>query len=455
MDAADREWLSKLTGGEIADARRTTEGGSRATWLVDVDVPGVGRRELVLRRDTGDGPFTGTEFTLEREATVYRALQDTEVPVPRVVAVAADGHAMISERVQGSDDFDSIADPDERAGVIDSFLHELANLHRIDPTTLDLPGFVHPVSAEDNALHHLDAWEHIFDTRVRRPAPLVRFVLGWARRHAPAHVDRSVLCWGDVGSGNFLHLDGQVSALLDWELAHVGDPMDDLAFFMMRTNLLYEGRFGDVNECAKRYSKYAGIELDRDRIEYYRPVVLMRWLIAALAALDNRTNTDMAGFTYLFLTIAVPKWLTVVLVDLLGITPEPVQLPAPAAGTPRSEVVKVLQGELSGGIMPALADPRAARRAMGMALLLDHLHAADTMAGPVEEAELDDLEGLLGHRPETVEAGLHTLDSFVRTAGPEHDEKLLRFFVRQTDRAGAVWPMLAGYLAKPIDPLEI
>ncbi len=171
MDAADRERLSKLTGGQVVDARRTTEGGSRATWLVDVDVPGVGRRELVLRRDTGDGPFTGTEFTLEREATVYRALQDTEVPVPRVVAVAADGHAMISERVQGSDDFDSIADPDERAGVIDSFLHELANLHRIDPTTLALAGFVHPVSAEDNALHHLDAWEHIsttaFDVRRR------------------------------------------------------------------------------------------------------------------------------------------------------------------------------------------------------------------------------------------------------------------------------------------------
>ncbi len=57
--------------------------------------------------------------------------------------------------------------------------------------------------------------------------------------------------------------------------------MDDLAFFMMRTNLLYEGRFGDMNECAKRYSEYAGIELDRDRIEYYRPIVLMRWLIAA------------------------------------------------------------------------------------------------------------------------------------------------------------------------------
>jgi len=102
-----------------------------------------------------------------------------------------------------------------------------------------------------------------------------------------------------------------------------------------------------------------------------------------------------------------------------------------------------------------LADPAASRRAMGMALLLDHLHAADTLAGPVEEAELDDLEGLLGHRPETAEAGLRSLDDFVRAAGRERDEELLRFFVRQADRAGAVWPMIAGYMAKPIGPVEI
>ena len=455
MDPEDLEWLGELTGGQVVDARRTTEGGSRVTWLVDVDVPGFGRRELVLRRDSGDGPFTGTEFTLAREATVYRALQDTDVAVPRVVAVASDGHAMVSERVQGSDNFDAITDPDERAGVIDSFLRELAVLHRLDPTALDLPGFWHPVSAEDHVLHYLDVWERIFDTRVRRPAPLVRFVLGWARRHAPAHVDRTVLCWGDVGSGNFLHHEGRVSALLDWELAHVGDPMDDLAFFMMRTNLLYEGRFGDVNECVRRYGEYAGTEPDRERIEFYRPIVLMRWLIAALAALDGRTNSDMAGFTYLFLTIVVPKWLTVVLVDLFGISPEPTAIPAPGAGTLRSEVVEVLQGELGNGIMPVLADPAASRRAMGMALLLDHLHAADTLAGPVEEAELDDLEGLLGHRPETAEAGLRSLDDFVRAAGRERDEELLRFFVRQADRAGAVWPMIAGYMAKPIGPVEI
>ncbi|MCZ7526584.1 MAG: phosphotransferase family protein [Acidimicrobiia bacterium] len=456
MDQADRDWVEEVSGGTVAGLQRTAQGGSRATWLLDVERPGGERLGLVLRRDSGDGPFTGTELTLEREATVYRALAGTGVAVPRLVALSPDGQAMLTERVEGSDDFDAIADVDERDRVAASFVEELAVLHRVDPAALDLPGFPRSPTPRDAVLGDLDLWERVFEQRVRRPAPIVRFALGWARRNVPLSIDRTVLCWGDVGPGNFLHRDGRVSALLDWELAHLGDPMDDLAFFALRANLLFEGRFGDVDARLRRYAELVGAPLDPGRIRYYQPVVLTRWLVASLAGLDGRTEHTMPGITYLFLVVAVQKWLAEVLADLVGAPRQDVTDPDPTP-TPdrdRSEVLELLMGDLTTAILPAVAgDPAAARRAMGMAVMLNHLQADDVLGPAVEEAGRDDLATVLGHRPDSVTAGLAQLDAVVAEAGPERDAELAAFFVRHAGRTGALWPAVAPYLAKRVDPV--
>ncbi len=76
---------------------------------------------------------------------------------------------------------------------------------------------------------------------------LAHLALEVLRRLAPASVPRTVVCHGDVGPGNFLHDGARVTALLDWEFAHLGDPMDDLAWWVFRGHDI-AGDCGDLPE---------------------------------------------------------------------------------------------------------------------------------------------------------------------------------------------------------------
>lgn len=449
------EWVESVTAGKVVALTRKTGGSSRSTSMLEIDAGGA-LEQYVLRVDTGDGPFSGTDFTLAREAAVYQALAGTGVPVPEVVAVKDDGTAFLMRRVDGMDS-DAIPDPEERAKVADSFMRAIATLHDLDIDSLDLPGFRRPNSAAERALFDLDAWERIFRERIQRPEPIVTFAINWLRRHLPTAEDRTVLCWGDVGPGNFMHRDGEVVALLDWELAHLGDPMDDLAFHSLRTYLLFDGSFCDLQWSLGRYTEYSGRKVDSERVEFFRIQALVRWMLSAIAALDARTGSDMAGSTYLFLTTTVRKWLASLLAVAVGVDPAPAQLTAPNAPSSRGEVVDMLLSDLNGFVAPAVRDPAAMQRIVGMNMLLSHLKAADGLAPMLECDERADLADLLGAEPVTVTEGLARLQDRLTTSsdgvGACDERELVAYFLRSADRTGAQWPFLAGFLAKPIPPI--
>jgi aminoglycoside phosphotransferase (APT) family kinase protein len=409
----DRDWVGDLMSGTVTRFDQVTAGKSRATWLVDVERGDGSLLELVLRRDTGDGPLSGTELSLARESVVYGALRDTAVPIPRLWGVAPDGQALIVERVAGSEDLTALGDA--RAGVLDEFLKALAMLHAVDTTTLDLPGFERPASAEDHALCDLALWQRVFEGHVKSPAPLVRFAFRWLHDHAPTSVERTVLCHGDLGPGNFMHAGGKVTAVLDWEFAHLGDPMDDIAWFSIRCAQVLDHR--DLSVEIARYEELTGLKVDAERVAYYQLMVLVRMAVACLVALD-RAAGQMDTSTYLALLPLLARQIT--------------------------------STDLGSVLLPELQTVAARSRAMGMALLLMHLKTADTLGAPVDAAELDDLAEVLGDRPASVEDGWRQLDSVVQTAGPERYPELIGFFSRHADRQVALWPIIAGLAAKPL-----
>jgi aminoglycoside phosphotransferase (APT) family kinase protein len=420
--------------------------------MVDVDVDGT-TEHYVLRIDTGTGPFSGTDYTLTREAAVYRALQGTDVPVPDLVAVNDEGTAFLMRRVDGYDS-DSIADPDERASVADSYMKAIAALHQLDVDALELPGFRRPASPEDRFLLDLETWEQIYREKVTRPEPILAFALDWLRRHVPTTEDRTVLCWGDVGPGNFMYKDGAVAALLDWELAHLGDPMDDLAFHSLRTYLLFDGSFCDLRWSLERYEHYTGRKVDAERLEYLRIQCLVRWMLSALAALEFDSGPDMAGSTFLFLTTSVRKWLASLLAVAVGVDDITTVLPQPGPPSGRAEIIKILTSDLNTVVAPKVADdPIARQRVIGMNMLLSHLATADGLGTAIERDECADLAQLLGAVPETVEAGWAELQSRIGDGDVGGDQELAAYFVRSADRAGVQWPFIASFLAKRIEPI--
>lgn len=443
MDERFRSFVEGTLGVRVEESAPLGSGASRATWRLTC----ADGRERVLRADTGDGPMAGTELSLAREAAVYAALQAHDVPIPRLLGVAAGGEALLVERVPGAEALDALA-PEARAQVMDRYVDALAAVHRIDPATLSLPGFAQP-RREDPAAPELALWRGVYEKRVTRPAPLVRFAFAWLERHAPHEAERIALCHGDVGPGNFLHEGGRVTTLLDWEFAHLGDPLDDLAWLSFRGHHLHEG-IGEFPAQLRRWSRATGLRVVPERIAWYRALVMVRMLVSCHAALDSGA-ASLDRTVYFSISALLEALLPRALAELAGLALAPPP-PAPEArASEASEVFASLQAELAGTLMPAL--PAALRRrASGLGLLLLHLEASDRLGPALREAEREAAARTLGQHPapgrvrEALDAALHKDD-------PEDDERWIRFFADSGARRLVLWPFLTPLGSKPLLPL--
>src|SRR6201999_3457195 len=79
--------------------------------------------------------------------------------------------------------------------------------------------------------HELDRWEKVIDEDEREPQPIARAAIRWLRKHPPPPAQKICVVHGDYRTGNFLHDNqGTIRAVLDWEMAHLGDPLEDLGW---------------------------------------------------------------------------------------------------------------------------------------------------------------------------------------------------------------------------------
>ena len=281
-------WVESAVG-RVVGAHRIGSGASRLVWAVTVD-DGVRERDVVLRVDTGTGPVAGTPLDLRREATVYAALAGSGLPVPRLLGVEPEGRALLLERAVGDESIGA-AGEDQRAAVGRSYLVWLARLHELDPGALDLPGFALPADGRDHALADLDLWTAIHDDRAARwSSDATRFALAWLRANAPVVPSATSLCHGDAGPGNFLFAGDEVTALLDWEFAHVGDPHDDLAWVAVRNHLL--GSPFSLPDVYGAWREERGVTVQPALLEYYRVFVLVRMAISCDATIAWRDGVE-------------------------------------------------------------------------------------------------------------------------------------------------------------------
>jgi len=278
-----RAFAEAATGGVVTRLEPAAVGSSRLTLLVDVARGDGDTWELVLRHDGGDGPLSGTDIDLAHEAVFYRALAPHAVRIPKLVAEAPDGRTLLVERARGSESLAGLS-ATECEAVEQDFGRALAELHAVDPAVLELGDVTRPKDAGDHASLDLERWTRFLREHVPQPSRSSRLAVDWLGAHLPTTVERTVLCHGDAGIGNFLHEAGRVTALLDWEFAHLGDPLDDVAWVLVRSHVTG----GDVWQAAlAAWSAQSGIPLDPGRIAYYRALVLLRMAISCQIALAH------------------------------------------------------------------------------------------------------------------------------------------------------------------------
>lgn len=369
-------WASSLLG-EAARVVAVVGGGtSRDTLLLEVP-PGSTR--VVARHDGGAGPLSGTPFTLSREAATFASVATGGVPVPALVAVAEDGRSFAVTEVPGA--------PARRDDALDDYLAVLGRLHA-SGTALAPSGHV---GFDAAGREDLEVWEAIAAERISRTAPVVEAAFAVLRAHDAHRPGTVVLCHGDAGPGNYLHADGKVTGLVDWEMAHTGDPHDDLASIAVRA-VLTGVDLGDYrSRIVEHWQPASGVAFDDHRFLVAAAGVLTRMVVSCLVALDHPDPAKDRSVQLMGLPL-----MEVHLVRLLGqlddrtlIDPEV----AVADATFAAEAAELVAEGIAHDLVP-LVDGAAAARARRLAYLASQLGLVAGARAPVDDGAPTDLDRL-------------------------------------------------------------
>jgi aminoglycoside phosphotransferase (APT) family kinase protein len=433
----------------VVEADRQPGGGRKEAWFVDLRRTDGTVHQCFLRYDRSDPARTKDPWTLHREATVYLALQGTDVPVPRVLGVHPVHQAMLSERVQGETWFSRIADKGEQEETARDFMEKLAALHALDATSLELPAFPAVTTVKDAVRAELDEWDGILSDRGGVPDPALTFSLSWLRRNVPAYAGRPVLVQGDTGPGNFMYAGGRVTAVVDWELAHLGDPMDDIAWLSLRAT---QEPFTDFPTRLREYEALSGNHIDEARVHYYQVMAETKLQVMSHRPArfgQGNGNSDGGGGDvgngFIYGLLHRRLWLEA-LGAALGIG---AQGPGKKVARPASDhdwMYDAVLGQLRDVIVPRTEDALAAARGKGIARLIKYLAQVDLYGRAFGEQELDDLTALTGTCPPSVEEGRRAAAAAV-AAGSVSDEDYLRVLWRRVSRDTELARPAMGVLA--------
>ncbi len=230
LDAPDASvsGLSRIYGGASRETYRFRMRHTKNGEIVE--------RGLILRRDP---PASLIETERATEYRAYEAFHALGLPVPEPVALERDGGALerpffIMAEVENCQ-AGSILAPDpygaHRDRIGRQFWTHLGRIAGADPAALGLMDFDGAKDVSGCWRHELARWEKVIDEDEAEPQPIARAAIRWLKRHPPPPAQKIAVVHGDYRSGNFLYdTDGDIRAILDWEMAHLGDPLEDLGW---------------------------------------------------------------------------------------------------------------------------------------------------------------------------------------------------------------------------------
>ena len=331
---ARRHRLERWLAGAIPSATSitlspfvtVTSGFSNLTLFTELRWSGpAGPRmtELVLRVQPPDGGLF-PDYDLRLQYDVMSALAGSTVPVPEVAWFVDDPDVLgapgfLMHRVHGEVAsgfrpgfhghglfFD--ASPAERRRMWLAAVDVLASLHTIDIGTLTLPASLAVDARPQGTIAQmLDVIERQLVWAGDAP-PILGEALQLLRSQAPA-ITGKALCWGDPRPGNIIYRDGQVAAVLDWELTHIGAPEGDLAYFLLVDEVVAElndvPRLAGLPDAAETVAHYESRTSRPVRdLEFHRIMQALR--MAAMLVLTVRLNPAELTFPADYLTKNIP-----------------------------------------------------------------------------------------------------------------------------------------------------
>jgi len=287
MEDQLRRFVARQTGTledrvRIRELRRMAGGASREIWSLTVEIESddaARSLDLVLRRDppgrSGEGD-RGLEFR------VLRAAAESGVPVPAVHWCGADPDILgtpffVMDRIHGETLPRRLLRDDRYAPTREKLLPQLAEalvrIHRVDPDQDALRDLARPPAGESPARAELERLTAGIRELAAEPHPVLDLAERWLRERVPAESGRA-LVHGDYRVGNVVFDESGLRSILDWELAHVGDPVEDLGWLCTRawrfgTEDRPAAGLGSREELLAAYRAAGGPDVDPEHLRFW------------------------------------------------------------------------------------------------------------------------------------------------------------------------------------------
>lgn len=306
-----RDYLAPSVDGAdltLDNFRRMPEGWSRECFMFTArwtDDDGDRSADLILRKDPA-GSLVYTDRIIE--AGVIRALDGSGIPVPKVWNLETDDEVlgspfMVMEKLPGTSSpavLYAEENAENRRKIGHDFIRHLATLHTADISAIDLPFTGETPTVETAGPLALEKWERTMYEQQLEPQPFLTQATRWLRANLPV-APRVSLLHGDYRTGNFLFDGDRITGVVDWELASLGDPMEDLGW-VLKTIWRLDDKicgFFEREEFLSLYEEYSGIELDRDALAVYEAFAEYKHCVYGLTGTRTAVErkTDELNFT--------------------------------------------------------------------------------------------------------------------------------------------------------------
>lgn len=402
-----QRWVADLFGATVVIWERVPGGASRLSFRVSIS----GGASYFVRADRGAGPLSGTRYDLQREHEIISGLHAAGLPVPAVYAWSPELNAILMEAVAGNSGPEGMQDVALQQGLLEC----IVALQRAPQGLKCFPECQAGVTVGEAVRAELEIWRDLYQTRVTLAEPLIAFALQWLDSKIPDESQAAVAVHGDLGPGNFMYENSTVLAVIDWELAHPGHPLEDLACIIARS---LGSPFGDNRSHLDYFGKLSGKPVDRPALEYCLVLVLTRFCIGIQMALSKPSPTLDVPMLMLFRQVNL-RALMGIIAGQYGIS-----LPAPlsreASLTEVAGLYAYMGDTLQSLVAPQVAGDRfLASKVRGLSALNLYLsklalYGCDSYASE----EISVIGWLLGHVPEDLPTARSVLCEAIASATP-------------------------------------
>jgi aminoglycoside phosphotransferase (APT) family kinase protein len=429
------DWVEARLSGRIVAAERQARW--RPAWFLELERDG----EVLPLYFRGARPEAEHGVAqLRRECTCLELLERHGLPVPHVHGFCPEPEGIVMDRAPGRCNLATADDEAERVAVRSHYMELLARVHALPSDDFEAAGMQRPADAPALARGDLDAWVAGYRAAQQRPEPAIEFTLDWLARNTPTGRRRVAPLLGDAGQ--FLFEGGRVTALIDVELATLGDPAADLGALLSRD---LSEPLGDLEHAVCHYERASGEPVDRAVIHYH---AVRFGLITPLAtaAVVARPPAVADYVQYLGWYLVYSRCPLEVVAHLEGVEIPPPDLPDEEGPDPSPYAVA---HAALGDRLQAFEgrDAFETYRVAALAGLAAYLRRCDRFGRALEADDLAEAAALLGRRPADWRERDRELAALVAASRGEQDAALIRYLVRRLQRQEFLLGPALGELA--------